>query len=1079
MKNPFLLFSLTVSVVVALAADPLTEAFQRGLLAEESQRDLKAAAAAYGEVLQQADAQRELVATALFRLAETQRRLGRTNEALAGYRRLVREFSDQTNLTGLAVVRLPEKAAGGPGVQLLEAQLEQSGQLLARTSRDQTELAGFLRQTRALASLGEISSALAARYPSVELQRLRAERNSAEVAAARLSPDFGPQHPEVVRNKSVLAKLDEQLEREITSILNGLDVREQALGADVESQQRVVRLLEAKLAQERSDSGVTAAPGVGRSEAMQLLAEEIRLAEAQVAEIRLQGSQGAATQAELLQAQRDVLSLKRQAARLRQPDLMDVLSGPAVAAPPETDEESREIERVRRMLANSPDLINAPKGDPLETPLQTAARLDQARVVEFLLAQKADLNVPRGGRTPLHVAAKAGHKRMVELLLKAGAKVDAQAGDGQTPLHMAIAAGHRQVVQALVSAGANLSLRTQAGPVFASLPNRGAVTEVTPMGLAIALGNLPLVELLAAAEANLNEPVANAQGRSQTALTLALQAKAFSLAARLLDLGANPAIEADGVAPMLWAVSTSAPPDLLDRLLKGGARLTAKTEQGEPLLHVAVGNDSVDGARWLLAHGVPVDEPNGDGASALWFGVSNLGPRATPERRAIVELLLGAKANPNLANRSGLSPLRLAVDSGQLETVKRLLQAGGDPNQSHPTLGPLLNAAIVGARPSPGVTFPTSVPSFGGVGRGSEQAGSKREVAEALLAAGADPNAEHEGYRLLGHAINLGPEWVQLFLTHRADPNRRPSAGGDTPLEAIQRYRTQGRPQNMTLESLAESERLLRAAGARDDVPDFSAIKVARKSANYVQAVFRSGATNDPNRFTLLELLATHYGEMTAPVAFRGVDPAAGGGDLGGVGIAPAPRLVPVRHRFAQKGVGLGFTDWRRVVIYRAAKQGLERQELPVDVEALVAAGDCGRDVALEWGDVVELPERDHPVGAAFEGVPAGMEKLWQSCLARTVTITIKGEAKPLKLAVGAETSGSTPGINPFSLMGALRQPGLLRTSSDLRQVRVERPAAPQPLRWQLDCSDSGAAATFWLRDGDVIVVPDLPAGGK
>jgi hypothetical protein len=218
---------------------------------------------------------------------------------------------------------------------------------------------------------------------------------------------------------------------------------------------------------------------------------------------------------------------------------------------------------------------------------------------------------------------------------------------------------------------------------------------------------------------------------------------------------------------------------------------------------------------------------------------------------------------------------------------------------------------------------------------------------------------------------------------------------------------------------------------------------------------------------------------MTAPLAFRGVDPAAGGGDLGGVGIAPAPRLVPVRHGFASRESGLGFTDWRRVVIYRAAKQGLERQELPVDVEALVAVGDCSRDVALEWGDVVELPERDHPVGAAFEGAPAGMEKLWQSCLARTVTITIKGEAKPLKLAVGAETSGSTPGVNPFSLMGALSQPGLLRTSSDLRQVRVERPAAPQPLRWQLDCSDSMDAATFWLRDGDVIVVPDLPAGGK
>lgn len=78
MKDLVLLFSLTIAVGVAMAADPLTEAFQRRLLAEESQRDLKAAAAAYDEVVRQADSQRELVATALFRRAEVQRRLGRT-----------------------------------------------------------------------------------------------------------------------------------------------------------------------------------------------------------------------------------------------------------------------------------------------------------------------------------------------------------------------------------------------------------------------------------------------------------------------------------------------------------------------------------------------------------------------------------------------------------------------------------------------------------------------------------------------------------------------------------------------------------------------------------------------------------------------------------------------------------------------------------------------------------------------------------------------------------------------------------------------------------------------------------------
>ncbi len=92
---------------VAAATDALNEALQRGLLAEEAQRDLPAAAAAYAEAVRAGDDLRAPMATALFRLAESQRRLGQTNEALGHYRRLLREFPDQTNLTSLALRFLP------------------------------------------------------------------------------------------------------------------------------------------------------------------------------------------------------------------------------------------------------------------------------------------------------------------------------------------------------------------------------------------------------------------------------------------------------------------------------------------------------------------------------------------------------------------------------------------------------------------------------------------------------------------------------------------------------------------------------------------------------------------------------------------------------------------------------------------------------------------------------------------------------------------------------------------------------------------------------------------------------------
>ncbi len=363
MKSPFLLFSLTVSAVIALAADPLTEAFQRGLLAEESQRDLKAAAAAYDEVMRQADAQRELVATALFRRAEVHRRLGRTNEALADYRRLVREFADQTNLTGLAVARLPEKPVSGPGVAVLADRLARAHAELETSTREHAELTAFLERVKQLPSAHEIALALDIRQPAPQLTTLRGDRNVAEQALTRLRSDLAADHSDAVRCKAILAKIDEQLDREVSGILSAHSARASSLERQIENQRGNVRVLEAKLAQERNDSGVASSGGAGLSEAMQLLAEEIRLAEAQVAEIQRAMGQGKFSQAELLQAQRDVLSLKRQLARSRPHDLVDL----SVAAPAQELPALKSVGWVSVLgEVNRPGVVQLPKDRPMD-----------------------------------------------------------------------------------------------------------------------------------------------------------------------------------------------------------------------------------------------------------------------------------------------------------------------------------------------------------------------------------------------------------------------------------------------------------------------------------------------------------------------------------------------------------------------------------------------------------------------------------------------------------------------------------------------------------------------------------------
>jgi tetratricopeptide (TPR) repeat protein len=93
----------------------LTSALQRGLFEEEANRNLDAAISNYQALAAQFDQDRQIAATAIFRLGECYRKLGQTNDAVGQYQRILREFSDQQtlatlsrqNLTGLGVAAQP------------------------------------------------------------------------------------------------------------------------------------------------------------------------------------------------------------------------------------------------------------------------------------------------------------------------------------------------------------------------------------------------------------------------------------------------------------------------------------------------------------------------------------------------------------------------------------------------------------------------------------------------------------------------------------------------------------------------------------------------------------------------------------------------------------------------------------------------------------------------------------------------------------------------------------------------------------------------------------------------------------
>src|SRR2546425_1096961 len=93
---------LIASTRLALSADALNEALQKGLLEEEANHNLDTAIQAYQSVINHYDGQRKIAATAVFRLGECYRKQGKTNEAVAAYQRVLQDFADQSSLTGLS-----------------------------------------------------------------------------------------------------------------------------------------------------------------------------------------------------------------------------------------------------------------------------------------------------------------------------------------------------------------------------------------------------------------------------------------------------------------------------------------------------------------------------------------------------------------------------------------------------------------------------------------------------------------------------------------------------------------------------------------------------------------------------------------------------------------------------------------------------------------------------------------------------------------------------------------------------------------------------------------------------------------
>ena len=695
----------------------------------------------------------------------------------------------------------------------------------------------------------------------------------------------------------------------------------------------------------------------------------------------------------------------------------------AASPAPAGSDEDREIQRIQQMIQNSPDLVDAASDG--STPLVKAAYNGWQKVAAYLLEHGANVNTPSpetGPVTPLMAAVSAGNKAMTQFLIERGANVNYQARGGLSPLRLAVEKKFQAVVEALLAGHADVNARDNDGR--------------TPLFSAVEGGQLKILQMLLGAGADVNLK----DYGGQTALNRAIGSSPEIFQA-LLAAGINPNTQdRDGRTPLSYAVerdSAKIRPLLAAKADPNGGSLDA------PLLGALEKQDAT-AAELLLQAGAnpnatgPVDWEFRIGDSTYsgrnWKRIAPLYFAATEGRLPLVQLLLKYKADPNDSQTDNQSMLFSVLKTP--EVVRALLDGGAKAEAT--------NAPSQASPSRPGV--PGGIRGGPNVHHTLLQQAARQNLSETvalLLQHGANPDAcDETGNSVLHDAsFALADEMVfASLLDHKANPNVR-NSDGKTPLDLLKerqhdnfnwldRFDTY-EAKNAHVEKLMA---LLRQHGALDKLPEWDRITVIRPGANYSEPVFYD-ESNHWNHFTLLDAIYKH-------------------------------RL------FANPQLTLPFPDLAHLVISRPAADGTIAKRITVNLLDATNGIDFARDVPLEFGDVIEIPEREHSLAESQEYLTGPQ---WDAL--RDHFRKLAGEAK---LIVAGGQAVQIPLEEFHASIGAMLQLGIARaaltSNSDLTRVKVTRhePHANKTEEWTLDCSKQ-SPPDLWLRDGDVIEVPEKP----
>jgi ankyrin repeat protein len=345
---------------------------------------------------------------------------------------------------------------------------------------------------------------------------------------------------------------------------------------------------------------------------------------------------------------------------------------------------------IKRTLLASvlglPLVAGAALGADIGNSLVTAAKQGRQADVQSILKgdAKQEIVAAQGGAA-LIWAASHNDKAMVDLLLSAGANPKAVNDFGATALYAAADFKDPAVTKSLLAAGAD--------------PNVALISGETPLMSAARKGNADTVRALLEAGA---DPNAKEKNGGQTALMWATAggfsavteelvrhkadvnalsksgSTALMFAARgdlgstraLLNAGADPNLEIrDWKGTALTIASTMGQPEIIEALLAKGADINHGEDREQRARAVAT-------VKVLLAHGadpnarIHQEKPTVRALDEVEFeGATPIALAAEVNNLEAIKLMVDAGGNPNIATSHGTTPLMLA--SGAATDVQR------------------------------------------------------------------------------------------------------------------------------------------------------------------------------------------------------------------------------------------------------------------------------------------------------------------------------------------------------------------------------------------------------------------------